>query len=237
MCSEFVPPQHGGERLHRGAHDVVVGLLRGQGDTGRLGVEPQPLRPFTPRAVDVPQAACPDTACGAELGDLLEEVDVRVEEEGQSGRETVDVQTPGQAQFHVAEAVGQGVGELLGGRGPRLPDVVSGHRQRFVRRNVLRAVLHQVADQPQLWPGRVQPFLLRDVLLEDVGLQRAVEGSDVHALTLGRHQVHAEDGDRGTADGHGGGGLTERDPVEEQVHVRHGVDGHPTVTDLPQGVR
>jgi hypothetical protein len=38
-----------------------------------------------------------------------------------------------------------------------------------------RAVLHQVADQAQVRLGREEPLLLRDVLLEDVGLQRAVE--------------------------------------------------------------
>ena len=73
--------EHRGQRLDRGADDVVDRLLRGQRDPGGLGVEPQPQRLLVGRAVDVAQPAGPDPPGGAELGDLLEEVDVRVEEE------------------------------------------------------------------------------------------------------------------------------------------------------------
>ena len=142
--------EHRGQRLHGGAHHVVVRLLRGERDAGGLGVEAQPLRLVGGRAVDVPHPAGPDPAGGAELGDLLEEVQVRVEEEGQAGREGVHVQAAGQAQLHVAEAVGEGVRQLLRGRRAGLADVVAGDRQRLVRRDVGGAVLHQVADQPQV---------------------------------------------------------------------------------------
>jgi hypothetical protein len=46
------------------------------------------------------------------------------------------------------------------------------------------AVLHQVTDEPQVRLRLEQPFLLGDVLLEDVGLQRAVEGGDIGPLAL-----------------------------------------------------
>ena len=167
--------EHRGERLDRGPHDVVVRLLRGQRDAGGLGVEPQPLRLLGLRAVDVAHPARPDPARGAELRDLLEEVDVRVEEERQPGRELVDVEAAGEAQLDVAEAVGERERQLLRGRRAGLADVVAGDRERLVRRDVRGAVLHQVADQAQVRLGREQPLLLRDVLLEDVGLQRAVE--------------------------------------------------------------
>ena len=54
--------------------------------------------------------------------------------------------------------------------------------QRFVRRDLLGAVLHHVADQTQVRARRKQPFLLSDVLLEDVSLQGAVERGDVDTL-------------------------------------------------------
>ena len=73
--------EHRGQRLDRRPDDVVVRLLRGQRDAGGLGVEAQPLRLLGRRAVDVAQPAGPDPAGGAELRDLLEEVQVRVEEE------------------------------------------------------------------------------------------------------------------------------------------------------------
>ena len=43
---------------------------------------------------------------GAVLGDLLEEVDVRVEEERQARRERVDVEAGLQPELDVREAVG-----------------------------------------------------------------------------------------------------------------------------------
>ena len=85
--------EHAGQRLDRGAHDVDLGLLRGQrhpavwvwnrscSDRSQLG------------AVAVAQPAGPDPPGRAVLGDLLEEVDVGVEEERQPRSERVDRQT------------------------------------------------------------------------------------------------------------------------------------------------
>ena len=162
---------------------------------------------------------------------------MRVEEEAQPGREPVDVEPAGQAELHVAEAVGQGEGQLLRGGRTRLPDVVAGDAERLVRRDPGRAVLHQVADQPQVRLRGEQPLLLGDVLLEDVGLQRAVEQRRVHALPLGRDDVEAEDRDRGPGDGHRGGHGAQVDPVEQHVEVGRRVDRHPAVPDLAEAAR
>src|SRR5947199_46057 len=68
-------------RCERGAGDVELGLLGGQRHAGGLCVEAQLPRPLVLRAVLLTHPARPDAASRAELGDLLEEVDVRVEEE------------------------------------------------------------------------------------------------------------------------------------------------------------
>ena len=81
------------------------------------------------------------------------------------------------------------------------------------------AVLHQVADEAQVRLGREEPLLLRDVLLEDVGLQRAVEDAEVDALPLGGDQVHAEDRHGRAADRHRRGDVAERDVGEQHLHV------------------
>ena len=187
------PAEDGGERLDRGADDVVVRLLGGEGDARGLRVEAQPLGAFGPGAVDVAHPARPDPARGAELGDLLEEVDVRVEEEAQPGREDVDVEPARAAQLDVGEAVREGEGELLRRGRAGLPDVVAGHRQRLVARDLRGAPLDQVGDQAQVRLGREQPLLLRDVLLEDVGLEGAVEVAMGDPLALGGDHPHAED--------------------------------------------
>ena len=229
--------EDGGERLDGGADDVVVGLLRGERDPGGLRVEAQPLGLVGLGAVDVAHPAGPDAAGRAELGDLLEEVEVAVEEERQARGELLDVEAAGQAQLDVAEAVGEGEGELLRGRRAGLADVVAGDRQRLVVRDVLGAVLHEVADQAQVRLGREQPLLLRDVLLEDVGLQRAVEDPEVDALALGGDEVHAEDRDRRAADRHRRGDVLERQLVEQHLHVGGRVDGHAAVPDLAEAHR
>ena len=77
--------------------------------------------------------AGPDPPRRPELGDLLEEVDVRIEEERQPRREPLDVQPAGQPELDVPEPVGEGERELLRGGRAGLPDVVAGHRQRLVR--------------------------------------------------------------------------------------------------------
>ncbi len=51
---------------------------------------------------------------GAELGDLLEEVVVRVEEERQPARERVDLEPRVDGRLHVGDAVGEREGDLLG---------------------------------------------------------------------------------------------------------------------------
>ena len=81
-----------GEGLQRDAHDVVVRLLRGQRDTGGLGVEAQHRRGLVAGAEALAHDPRPHPPRGAELRDLLEDVVVGVEEEGQARRELVDRQ-------------------------------------------------------------------------------------------------------------------------------------------------
>ena len=75
--------EHRGQRLQRDAHDVVVGLLRGQRAAGGLRVKAQLLRARVGRAEPVAHDARPQPPRRAELRDLFEEVVVRVEEERQ----------------------------------------------------------------------------------------------------------------------------------------------------------
>ena len=79
-----------GERLDRDAHDVVLGLLRGERRAGGLGVEAQPQRALVARRVALAHQLGPQPAGGAELRHLLEEVVVGVEEEREPRREVVD---------------------------------------------------------------------------------------------------------------------------------------------------
>ena len=87
------------------------------------------------RAVGVAQLARPDPPRGAVLGDLLEEVDVRVEEERQPRREVVDVEAALDRLLDVGEAVLERERQLLLRRRAGLADVVAGDRDRVPARH------------------------------------------------------------------------------------------------------
>ena len=66
-------PEHRGQRLHGGPHDVVVRLLGGQRHPGGLGVEAQLQRALVRGAEALAHDVRPYLAGGPILGDLLEE--------------------------------------------------------------------------------------------------------------------------------------------------------------------
>src|SRR5690606_14244649 len=84
--------EHSRQRLQRHAHHVVVRLLRGQGGARRLRVEAEHLRARILRAEALLHDARPYAPRRAELGDLLEQVVVDVEEEGEATGEAIDVE-------------------------------------------------------------------------------------------------------------------------------------------------
>jgi hypothetical protein len=81
----------------------------------------------------------PQPAGGAELGDLLEEVVVGVEEEGEPRRELVDREPARERRLDVGEAVGERERHLLHRRRARLAHVVAGDRDRVPARQLARA--------------------------------------------------------------------------------------------------
>jgi hypothetical protein len=79
----------------------------------------------------------PEPARRAELGDLLEEVVVDVEEERQPRRERVDLEAGALARLDVRDPVRQGEGDLLRRRRARLADVVPADADRIPARHSL----------------------------------------------------------------------------------------------------
>src|SRR5262249_14153046 len=143
-------------------------------------------------AVALTQLARPDSAGGTVLRDLLEEVEVRVEEERETGREIVDVEAALDACLDVREAVRERERELLRGSRSGLADVVSGGRHGMPLRNPASAELDHVDDEPHRRLGREDELLLRDVLLEDVRLDRPAEPIARYALLLADADVERE---------------------------------------------
>ena len=210
---------HAGQRLDRDTHDVVDRLLRGERNAGGLRMRAQHHRARVLRAEALLHDARPHAARRAQLGDLLEEVVVQVPKERQARREFVDVEAALDALVDVADAVGDSERELLHRGRAGLADVVAGDRDRVPARNLLRAELDHVGDDPDRGPRRTDPFLLRDELLEHVVLDRAGDFVPRHALALGDHEIHRQQHRGRAVDRHRGRNLVERDAIEQARHV------------------
>src|ERR1043166_1412721 len=94
-----------GKRLDGGADDVVLRLLRRERAARRLRVESEPPALGVLRAVPLLHPLRPDPPRRSELRDLLEEVHMGVEEEGEPRRELVDGDAGLDPELDVREAV------------------------------------------------------------------------------------------------------------------------------------
>ena len=231
------PAQHRGKRLDRRPDQVHLRLLRRQRDAGGLRVEAHQPRARVLRPVLLAHLPRPDPPRRPVLRDLLEEVEMRIEEEGEPRREGVDVEAALDARLDERESVGEREGELLRRVRAGLADVVAGDRDRVHERHVLRAPLDHVHHEPHRRRGREDPLLLRDVLLEDVRLDGAAQPLERDALLLADARVEREQHCRRAVDRHRGRDLAERDPAEERLHVGERVDRHALAPDLAERAR
>ena len=103
--------------------------------------------------------------------------------------------------------------------------------------HVRRAPLDHVAAQAHRRVDREAPLLLGDVLLEDVGLDRAAQPVGGHAAALGRDDVEGEHDRRRRVDRHRHADLAEVDAVKQRLHVVERVDGDALAADLPERQR
>ncbi len=237
VCSDCVPPHTAAKPCKRDAHDVVLGLLRRQRDAAGLRVEAQHRRLRVRRAEALAHDVRPHAPRRAELGDLLEDVVVAVEEERQARRELVDVQALVDRRLHVGDAGGQREGDLLHRRAALLAEVVAGDRDRVPARHVLVAVLEQVGRQAHRRLRRIDVVAARDVLLEHVVLRRAAQLLAGHALLLADELVQQQQARGGSVDRHRRRHLLERDAVECGAHVVDRVDRDARAADLAQAAR
>src|SRR5580658_5682597 len=159
------------ERLNRDARNVVHGLLRGKRHSGGLRMEAQQPGALVLRAETVFHHAVPNLPGGTVLGDLFEEIVVRVEEKTQSGAELVNVKPATARPLYVFDAVVERERQFLQSRRSSFPNVISADGNGVEARRELRAELEGVDDQPHRRRRRIDIFLLCDVFLENVVLK------------------------------------------------------------------
>ena len=116
-------------------------------------------------------------------------------------------------------------------------DVIAADRDRVELRRVFHAELERVDDQAHRRFGRIDVFLLRDVFLEDVVLQRAGNFLPVGALFFGDGEIHRPDHRGGRIDRHRGGDVGERNLIEQNFHVGERTDRDAAFADFAFGER
>src|SRR5665213_1988107 len=115
----------------------------------------------------------PQATGRAVFSHLFEEVVVRVEEETETRRERVELESGRERRFDVGNAVREGEGDLLYRRGAGFADVVAGDGDGVPVGHLLRAVGERVHDEAHRGTRGVDVGSARDVLLQDVVLNRA----------------------------------------------------------------
>ena len=158
-----------------------------------------------------------------------------VEEEREPRHEVVDRQPPLPARFDVGEPIGQREGQFLDRGRAGLADVVAGDRDRVPEGNPIHAELHLVDQHAQVGFGREQPFLLGDVLLENVVLEGPSQPVPLDTLVFRRHQQETEQDLGGPVDRHRDRDVVERNAVHQLTHVVGRVDGYAAMSDLAEG--
>ena len=137
-----------GERLHGDTHDVVERLLRLQRHAAGLGVEPE----TGGRVVGVESLAHQpgvEASRRAELGDLLEEIIMRREKEGETRSECSERNAGVNSPANVFQRIGKRERDFLYCGRTGLPHVIAGDRDRIEVHLFFRDETEDVGNQSQ----------------------------------------------------------------------------------------
>ena len=227
--------QHCRKRLDGHAHDIVLRLLRGQRRAGGLRVEAQKqgARIFCGEALL--HNFGPEAASGAELGDFFEEIAVGVKEEGKLRSEIVNGESGVESGLDVGNAIGEGEGDFLDGRGAGFANVVARDGNGIPFGKFAAAPGENIGDDAHCRADGIDVGAASDVFLEDVVLNGARKFGEIGALFFCDGDVETEKDRGGGVDSHGSGDALERDLIEERFHVFQGIDGDADFADFSEG--
>ena len=224
--------EHRGEGLKRRPHDVVLGLLGGEGGAAGLHVGAKQPGFRVLGAEALAHEPGPHATQRPVLRHLLEEGVVAVEDPGDARGQLVHVVAALLARLQVGDGVRECEGDLLRRGGAGVPDVVAADADRVELRRVSGAVGEQVRRQSQRRPWRVDVGAAGDVLLQHVVLGGAHDLCRSDALLLGNGEVERDHHRRRRVDRHRGAHLVEGDAFEHHLHVLEGVDGDAYLANL-----
>ena len=115
------------------------------------------------------------SARGAKFGDFFQKIVVRVKKKRQARREIINFQPDGNRRVNISDAVGERESDFLRGGRTGFADVITGNRNRVPVRHFRGAKSERVGDQPQGRFRRINISSARDVFLQNIVLNRAVD--------------------------------------------------------------
>ena len=150
------------------------------------------LRSRIARVESLAHDPSPQSAGRPELCDLFQKLIVRVEEESYARRELIYVEPTIDRRLHIGDCVGERERNLLGRSRARFTNVIAGNRNRVPSRDFAGAVGEDVSHDSQARARRVDVSSARDVLLQNVVLNRARDLVGRNPLLLRRSDVHRQ---------------------------------------------
>src|SRR4029079_6059644 len=129
------------KRLNRDTDNIIDRLLHSQAHARRLSMKAKLPRARLLRFEPLFHDAEPDTARRAILGDLLEEIIMRVKEKREARREFIDVEALANSVLDIFNAIAQRKREFLRSSGTGLTDVITGDRNAVPSRHLFGAKL------------------------------------------------------------------------------------------------
>jgi hypothetical protein len=214
-----------GQHLQHDALHVVLGLLRREAERIDLHAVAEAPLARVGDAVAILRQAVPEAGERLQLADLLDEADAGVDEEGDA-LDHVGHRDAGALLHPIedGEGVGEGEGQLLHRRRAGFLQVVGADVHRIPLRQLGCGEDRHVLDQPHRRRGRKHVGAARQVFLDDVVLNRALQRATRRALLVGDRDVERHQPRRGGVDGHRGVHGVERDLVEQRPHVAEMAD-------------
>ena len=175
-----VPGERDRQHLEQDAVDVVLGLLLGQAQGVDLhAVAEQAVLGLLGDAVALAADLVPQLDEGAHLAQLGDEADAGIDEEADPADRLAEIGlghlAAGADRVQHGHRGRQRVGQLLHRRGARLLQVVAADVGRVPLRQLAVGVGDDVGDQPHRGLGRVDVGPARQIFLDDVVLDRALQ--------------------------------------------------------------
>ncbi len=229
------------KHFEQDAMHVVLGLLFGEPQTVHLHAVAEAAVLFALHPIALPRNLLPELRESAHLAKLGDDADAGIDEEGDAADRLLE-----RLALHLAgrphgvedgDGGGKREGELLHRRRARLLQVIGADIHRIPFRHFAGGEQHDVLGEPHGGRRRKHMGAAREIFLDDVVLDRALELVARHALLVGERGIEREQPGRRRVDRHRGVHGLEGNALEQRAHVAQMRDRHADLADLALGER